>query len=215
MKRSTPMKRTPMKRKAPLRATPTEARATVKVSKAKCVVCRTPFTRFDMRVKWCSPECGAEHATKRLAEQKAKAARQEAKAHREAKADSKPLAHWLALTEAAVNAVVRLRDHGQPCISCGTARTVQWQAGHYLSVGAHPELRYDLRNIHLQCHRCNVALSGNQAKYRIGLLAKEGPEVVDWLEGPHPIAKYTREALAEIRKEANAMARQIKKEKGL
>lgn len=88
---------------------------------------------------------------------------------------------------------------------------MQWEAGHYLSKGARPELRFVLANINLQCHRCNVQLSGNQAKYRIGLVDKIGEAAVEELEGPHPPAKFTREGLEALRRQIAAMTRQLRK----
>jgi len=208
MKRSTELKRTPFKRKAPLRMAPTDAKATV--SPRECDVCTKAFFPARTTQVVCSPKC----ATKKV--KLARKAQQEAdREHRRKLAASKPLAHWHELTKTSVHALIRLRDHDDPCISCGTRTTACWQAGHYLSVGAHPEIRYHPDNINKQCLRCNVNLSGNQAMYRLGLVAKIGAARVEALEGPHPPAKHTREALAGIRKEANAKVRQLKKEKGL
>lgn len=208
MKRTAELKRTPFKRKAPLRSATNEAKATV--SPKDCQVCAKPF--FPARTM--QVVCGQRCAT-RLVTQAQKAKKEADKEHRSTLAASKPLAHWHKLTEKSVNKLVRLRDHDEACISCGTRTTASWQAGHYLSKGAHPEIRYHLDNINKQCLRCNVNLSGNQAMYRIGLVQKIGAERVEALEGPQPLAKYTREALAEIRKQANADIRRIEKERGL
>lgn len=102
---------------------------------------------------------------------------------------------WLKETERACNAYIRLRDKNLPCISCGTRETVQWEAGHYRSKGAFPELRFNESNINSQCHRCNVHLSGNYISYRIGLVKKIGEAKVAELEGPHPPKKYTVDEL--------------------
>lgn len=202
------MKRSPITRKAPLRST-APAKAEVRLlRKRKCANCREAFRPFSTMVKWCSSDCGAALGLKKLEKHKAR----EASDHRKKLADSKPLAHWIDLTEAVVHRYIHARDRGLPCISCGTRRTVQWEAGHWLTKAARPELRFDPRNINLQCHRCNVQLSGNQAAHRIGLVQKIGEEAVEELEGPHPTAKYTREGLAEIRKRFAAMARELEKE---
>lgn len=210
MKRSAPMKRTPMKRSAPLRVTG-PARATVPLKKCAVRACRAPFLPARGFVTWCSPECGAMIAQQKVEKAKAAALRKEAREHRAKLADSKPLQHWLKLTEDVVNHYIQTRDKGNPCISCGTYRTVQWEAGHYLSVGARPELRYEPRNINLQCHHCNHYKSGNQAAYRIGLVEKIGEAAVQELEGPHLTAHYTREALAELRKHFAAETRRLKR----
>lgn len=197
----------PMERRAQLRAT-APAKAEVKLPNVrKCKVCAETFRPSRSLQTWCSPECGVTLAGRLVAK---KAAR-EASEHRKKLADSKPLSHWIKLTEAVVHAYIHARDRGLACISCGTRRTVQWEAGHWLTKAARPEIRFDPRNINLQCHRCNEHLSGNQAAYRIGLVAKIGEEAVQQLEGPHPTAKYTREGLAAIRKHFAALKRQLEK----
>lgn len=203
------MKRTPMKRRTPLKASG-PARATVKLR--KCKVCRAQFVPRSMTHKVCGTEC-AEVLGKAKAEKDRQAeARREAAEHRAKLADSKPLQHWLKLTESVVNAYVLQRDREYPCISCGTFKTVQWEAGHYRNVGSYPEIRFDLRNITKQCHRCNCDLHGNKDNYRIGYVERNGQEPMDWLEGPHPTANYTREGLAQIRADARRMKRELEKQ---
>jgi hypothetical protein len=72
-------------------------------------------------------------------------------------------------------------------------------AGHYLSTGARPELRFEPLNVHLQCEQCNTYLSGNLINYRVGLIQRIGLAEVERLEGPHPPAKLTIEDLRAIR----------------
>jgi len=78
------------------------------------------------------------------------------------------------------NAWIRKRDEGLACISCGSGRPEH--AGHYLSAGHHSRLRFDERNVHCQCIRCNYFLSGNQMYYRQGLIKKIGLSEVESLE---------------------------------
>jgi hypothetical protein len=111
----------------------------------------------------------------------------------------KPRAKWMREAQAAFNAWIRQRDKDLPCISCGRHHQGQWHAGHYLSTGARPELRFDERNVHKQCSACNTHLSGNLVLFRAGLIAKLGLESVEWLEGPHEPRKYTIEDLRQIR----------------
>ncbi|WP_258530002.1 recombination protein NinG [Pseudomonas aeruginosa] len=61
----------------------------------------------------------------------------------------------------------------------------QYHAGHYRSVGSHPELRFDEDNVHKQCAPCNNHKSGDVVNYRINLVAKIGAAAVARLEGPH------------------------------
>jgi len=90
------------------------------------------------------------------------------------------------------NRYIRLRDKLNPCISCGTTADVQYAAGHYRTVGAAPELRFNEDNCHKQCNRnCNQGLSGNIREYRPNLIKKIGLAKVEEIEGPHKPMKYT------------------------
>ena len=133
-----------MKRTALLRKPPTTA--TLAVKPRRCKACRLPFFRASVWQTHCrSEEC----AVAALEAAKAKRERAEARAHREKKADAKKLSHWFDLTQRVVNAYVQARDKGKPCISCGATSAAQWDAGHYLSRGANPALRYDVANLAL------------------------------------------------------------------
>jgi hypothetical protein len=100
--------------------------------------------------------------------------------------------------QAAFNAYIRLRDIDDPCISCQRFHAGQYHAGHYRSVGAHPELRFEELNNNKQCAPCNNHLSGNITDYRINLIKKIGLEKVEWIEGKHEPKKYTCKELKEI-----------------
>jgi len=78
------------------------------------------------------------------------------------------------------NKFIRLRDEGQPCISCGKYKKLQ--AGHYYSAGKHENLRFEEDNVNGQCLQCNYYLSGNLLNYREGLIKKIGIERVERLD---------------------------------
>lgn len=71
-----------------------------------------------------------------------------------------------------INRLVLLIDKGLNCTSCPKDQTPQ--AGHFHSVGAAPHLRYNLNNIHIQGHKCNIELSGNKEGYFKGLCNRYG-----------------------------------------
>jgi hypothetical protein len=98
---------------------------------------------------------------------------------------------WLREAQAVFNKYIRLRDAELPCVSCGRFHEGQWHAGHYLSVGAHPELRFNELQVWKQCMPCNAHLSGNQVNYRIELINRIGLDKVEWLEGKHEPLKLT------------------------
>jgi hypothetical protein len=118
---------------------------------------------------------------------------------RKMKAKIKTKSQWTKEAQAAFNKYIRLRDAGQPCISCQRHHQGQMHAGHYRSIGSAPELRFEEKNNNLQCAPCNNHLSGNLIEYRKGLIAKIGIDEVEWLEGKHESKKYTIEQLKEIK----------------
>ncbi len=90
------------------------------------------------------------------------------------------------------------------CVSCGRVEPyMSLQCGHYIS-RSHYATRYDLRNCHPQCVRCNIFLKGAYPEYSNYLLNKfgldwykqlliDGAKIKKWtiLELQAEIAKYT------------------------
>ena len=147
---------------------------------------------------WCSVPCGSVLAEQKLAKKKRADAKVERVKTKEKLDKLKGRSKWAKEAQAAVNKFIRLRDADQPCISCGRYHQGSYDAGHYLSVGARPELRFDELNIHKQCVPCNQHLSGNVVNFRKGLLIRIGAESVAYLEGPHEPKKYTIDELKAI-----------------
>lgn len=77
--------------------------------------------------------------------------------------------------------IVKKRD-GKVCCTCGATELEgkNRHAGHFIrdSVGG-VELRYHLKNIHVQCFRCNIILGGNEAEYYRFMIGRYGQEEVD------------------------------------
>lgn len=121
---------------------------------------------------------------------------------------------------------IRERDADLPCISCGryeheidfTGWDHMWDAGHFLSRGSHPELRFTAMNIHKQCVKCNTApnLSGQsrtvKEAYRANLIQKIGISNVEWLEGPHIVETRTIEELKEIQAKYSKLTKEMEKD---
>ena len=167
-----------------------------KLTKAKlktCRTCKVKFQPFQPMQAVCGPRCAIQDARKRADKDR----RRDTKVRREA---LKTLSDHHRDTQAVFNKWVRLRDEGQPCISCQRSTSAKRNAGHYLAVGSHPELRYHSDNCHSQCEHCNSWKSGNQAEYRPNLIDKIGQERVDILEGPHDAKQYRVDDLKEIQR---------------
>jgi len=196
-------------------------RMVTKPRKRKCKNkgCRIEFMPFNSLQQWCSGLCGFEISQKKLAnkEKKQNAAKKkiekiERQILKARKKSIKTRAQYLKEAQAAFNKFIRLRDHSEPCVCCNEYYGGQYHAGHYLSVGAHPELRFEEDNCHKQKSSCNNFKSGNQAEYRINLIEKIGVERVEWLEGAHDLPKLTIDEIELIRKKYTKLSKELEKE---
>lgn len=177
----------------------------------KCVVCKCEFKAIKSTAAVCSFECARDKVIADRIKADAKACRIARVELRVAKERIKSRGQWIKEAQQAVNAFIRERDHGLPCISCGRDHQGQWHAGHYRPTSTNPELRFTEQNIHRQCSACNNHLHGNLTNYRISLIRRIGLEAVEWLEGKHEPAKYTIDELKEIKKTYSQKARELKR----
>jgi hypothetical protein len=153
-----------------------------KVYPRKCLVCKTKFKPRGENHVVCSISCAT--AKKNDKQQKAvdkvkKKIWVKEKAVLKAKCMRKSDA--MKLLQIAVNAYVRKRDEKEGCISCEVKECEQFHAGHYIA-STYQFLRFNPDNIHKQCSRCNMYLSGNSIPYRENLIKKIGLCNVVWLE---------------------------------
>lgn len=114
-----------------------------------------------------------------------------------------------------INAIVRLIDNDKGCISCDHGwhkpATRQWHAGHRVSIGSNPTLRYHLFNIFKQCSICNDWKSANERAYDAGIIKIYGKAVYDYIKSLP--ARYTSLNLSkEELKEKIIIAREIKRD---
>ncbi|MWQ07126.1 recombination protein NinG [Glaesserella parasuis] len=185
-----------------------------KVKTRKCKCCGGEFKSADSFRKWCSPDCGVKLAkiTQEKARQKAieKQNREERAKIKATRERLKSRAEWLRDAQAVFNEYIRLRDKDEPCISCQRFHQGQYHAGHYRTVKAMPELRFNEDNVHKQCSACNNHLSGNITEYRINLVRKIGVERVEALESYHPPVKWSAEDCKEIIKTYRAKIKELK-----
>lgn len=170
-----------------------------------CRVCEKQFAPFSSTQVVCGLKCAQKipSITKRAV----------MAAHKARIIALKPLGHWRNELQKDFNAYIRARDAEFACISCGRFHMGQWHAGHYLSTGARPELRFDESNCHKQCQPCNTHLHGNLVLYRIALLAKVGSVEVARLEGPHEPKKYTADQLKAMAAEYRSKTRALLKDR--
>lgn len=189
----------------------------------KCRYCGERKERDEMIKVPLGAFCSWDHATQygidkaRKAADKAKRAKTR---QRRDKLRGNSLPHQLELTQKAFNAMIRELDKTQPCVSCGKpAGTYTLTAGHYNTVGAHPEQRFDPRNCYAQCSGCNSGVQrfakGDKAttrkKFTEEVARRYGPEIIEYLNGPHDAKKYTCDELKKMRSVFNAERKRLER----
>lgn len=188
-----------------------KAAKTPKPKTCKNPACGASFIPQRLGQAVCSPKCGLAikdvnqgRAHKALAQVE----RREIKVRKER---LKSRADHLREAQAVFNEWVRLRDADLPCVSCGRHHDGQYHAGHYRTVGANPEIRFEPLNVWKQCAPCNTHLSGNLVNYRLSLLERIGAEKLEWLEGPHPACKRTIEEIKAIKADYREKIKELKR----
>jgi hypothetical protein len=189
----------------------------------KCKVCSTKFQpRNSFQVVCMTVACAVQYSIRQRQKRERAIAKLERQWKREGRERLKTRREWMADAQKAFNAYIRERDAPRTCISCPVSVFTLdvgltgggWDCGHYLSVGAHPELRFEELNAHKQCKKCNNYRSGNAGNYRLGLVHRIGIAKVEWLEGPHEPAKYTVDDLKAICFRYRAKLKDLKSKPG-
>jgi hypothetical protein len=193
----------------------------------RCRTCKSKFEPFNSLQIVCGPVCALKYAQKEKIKAAEGKAKEQRKWVREQKERIKPRRDWIKEAQKEFNSFIRARDAHLPCICCGEwGKDEQWKpggqydAGHYLSVGSHPELRFDEANCHKQLKSCNAG-EGKYAhkrrtvgeEYRLRLIEKIGVSEVERLEGPHEPKKYTIDDLKEIKAKYRALTRELQKQR--
>lgn len=124
-------------------------------------------------------------------------------------------------TKVVVHELVKLLDAKEPCIVCqgfDCGNRSEWDAGHYLTKAAHPELKFDPRNIFKQCSLTNTASTGRSSaeasirvKFEQGIIKRIGMAHLEWLKSHHEPRKFTCQELADYRAEVAADVARLKR----
>lgn len=174
----------------------------------KCRHCKEPFAPSNSLQAVCGFKCalayGKSTTQKKLDAEHRKQEKARRAQHRADKERIKTVSNLAQELQPIFNKYIRLRDKDKGCISCGKMQA-KFDAGHYFSVGARPNLRFLEDNCHKQCAQCNshTMKGGNLVEYRLGLIERFG---ADWVEDfeqkalSAPPANYTREDLREMKK---------------
>lgn len=190
----------------------------------RCKVCRGEYVPRTPLQAVCGITCAKVAGQRKTAKQKEDAAKAERKADRAKREALKRKGEHLNEAQAAFNAFIRYRDRDLPCICCGSFDASGagglgggWDAGHWLSRGHAPHLRFHEQNVHKQRKGCNRPGGTTRAKYRLGLVARIGELAVSELEALEyaPTEKrWSIEELKEIKVKYREKLRQLRKEMG-
>lgn len=177
-----------------------------------CKVCGTEYAPYKRTQKVCSLTCALEYAGMQQERQRK---REQRKALAEGRERLKTRSDWQREAQAAFNAFVRVRDEGNPCVSCGSMPGQRYggaiDAGHYRSTGSAPGMRFHLLNVWGQCKRCNRELGGNPIEYRKHLVARLGEARVTDLEHDSRSPQYRADELKRIKRIFRRRARIYRK----
>jgi hypothetical protein len=201
---------------------------------SRCKFCRVKFTPEEReRGLRLHPDCigpYAESTASRIERKRVAKAKQlkalDAKQTRERKQALMRVSEARALAQKEFNLYVRLRDASLPCVSCGVVSPRmlpggQWDAGHFLSRGAYPELAFTEDNCWKQCKSCNAGAGKFShkertvsEKYEAELLKRIGPERLAALKAPHPPLKLSVAGYLELRDTYRQKRKELEKEHG-
>jgi hypothetical protein len=139
-------------------------------------------------------DCKVAYALKVAEKNKAARELKEKKDHREWKAKTKDklmtLSDYIQICQKVFNTYIRMRDKNELCISSGRPLKGKYDAGHYYSTGAYPNLRFHEDNVHGQSVHDNRDLHGNLIAYREGLIKRIGIERFEALEALKQVPRH-------------------------
>jgi hypothetical protein len=133
-----------------------------KVYQRKCVSCKDKFTPQNNTQVVCSIACSIQFM-------KSKKANDWQKEKKVLKEKLMTKSDYLNICQKVFNTYIRTRDKDKNCISCNKKLVGKYDAGHFFSVGAYPNLRFNENNVFGQCVHCNRDKHGNVKEYDLRL----------------------------------------------
>jgi hypothetical protein len=191
----------------------------------KCRICKSPYEPHNSLQRACGPTCALALVKLDNERKAAKVVKESRVWVKQQKERLKTRRDYEKDCQRDFNKFIRNRDLHLPCICCGQWGDDefwkvggQWDAGHYLSVGSHPEYRFDEANCHKQLKSCNAGEGKYAGKrrtvseeYRVRLIEKIGQAEVDRLEGPNEAKKYAADEMKAMAAHYRARTREIQK----
>lgn len=187
-----------------------------RMKKKVCKICKEDFETSQPLAIVCSPTCAIGYANLQREEAKKRFAKLDRAKDKKRKEALKSRNEWIADVQVSFNRMIRARDAGKPCIDCGKQFEPQKpggsaDAGHYISRGAAPHLRFNENNCFAQRKNCNRPGGTTREKFRAGVIARIGIEAVEALESDQSSPKWTIDELKEMKKEFNRRANEYLK----
>ena len=167
-------------------------RLSITLPKAKrCKVCKADFTPRNSMAKVCCIACAQSLAVSIRVKAEKVAAVKEKRADKAKLEAFKTPTKWEAECRAIVQALARIRDRHDGCISChmGPDYRGAWNGSHFRPAGNNAAVQFNLWNIHKACAQCNLFKGGNISAYRPRLVEKIGADRVEWLESQNQQVK--------------------------
>lgn len=165
-----------------------------------CKICKqkfTPDTNMFLPPTCSSYECRTEYAMKHLSKSAIDKKKQANKLKKEFNENDRK--YLIEIAQKTCNTYIRMRDKDEPCISCQKiiGDNEISHASHFRPA-TNSRLRFDERNVHKSCVKCNVFLSSNAIEYKKALVIKLGADVVEELECTNEPYRYSIEELKDI-----------------
>jgi len=172
----------------------------ISIKPKKCKVCGDKFIpKFSTLEPVCDKfDCRTQFALRHVEKQRQKKILVEKslriKEKKQLKEQVKTLSDWKKELQKEINIIVRLIDKGHLCISSRKPLKDKADAGHFMSVGSNPSIRFNLFNIYAQSVHSNQYKSGDILNYIDGLKQEFGQEHLDYvldLKNKYPVLKLT------------------------
>lgn len=118
------------------------------------------------------------------------------------KGEKKTVASLIKKLDKVFSLYIRKRDANGDYFTCITCNEIKLfskaDAGHYVSRG-YKSLRFDERNVHAQCTKCNRFLSGNMDEYTIFMIRRYGVDVLEELNRlKYTVKQFTSQELQDM-----------------
>lgn len=176
--------------------------------------CSNRFVQYQSFVNWCSPDCGAEIAARKIDKIKRQDALLVRRADKVKRQGLKTIAQLIADAQVQFNAFIRERDKAKGCFVCGrpfapVPGQVQ-HAGHVRSRGAAGHLRFNEDNCMGECEGCNGPHGAKPHQIKAGAIARIGQERYDALEADNTAHKWQRDELIDIKSKYSGLTKQLR-----